>query len=260
MMKTNSGGGPSLHVMVISWKGQHENAAHIANVLSGCAEHVSIVYSDPDPQREPLAACELIKRPNHLFFGDKFKACVDSCQGDLMLLIHADCTCDDWQGLVRKCRHAYSLDLNVGIWSPLVNYTSFDLEWTEVAAVGNTPLSAVVFVDAIVWCISAPIVKRMRKLNFDENIYGWGVSPLGCAFALAHNMTIVVDKSVPVSHPRESGYSVTEAKAQSKNFRSQFSFMELIQAGLRASYMKSRARALSKRTGNPSGVGDIDPG
>lgn len=80
-MKIDSGGGPSLHVMVISWPGQHENAVRIANELAGCAEHVSIVYSDPDPQLEPRAACELIRRPNHLFFGDKFKACVDFCRG-----------------------------------------------------------------------------------------------------------------------------------------------------------------------------------
>lgn len=258
-MKTNSGGGPSLHVMVISWPGQHENAARIANELAGCAEHVSIVYSDPDSQLEPRAACELIRRPNHLFFGDKFKACVDFCRGDLMLLIHADCTCDDWQGLLGKCRHAYSLDLNVGIWSPLVNYTAFDLALTEVVAIGNSSLSTVVFVDAIVWCISAPIIGRMRQLRFDDNIYGWGVSPLGCAYALSHNMTIVVDKSVPVSHPRESGYSVAEAKMQSKKFRDQFSLMELIQARQRASHMTLRAQALNKlRAGNRQAAGKAD--
>ena len=236
---------PGVHVMIISWVGQHQNAALIARTVSGYAEHVTIVFSDPNPGFEIDIDCERIKRPNHLFFGDKFKACLDHCQSDLMLMIHADCTCDDWVDLIRKCRNAHAQDLNIGIWSPSVSYTSFDLKITEVATINGTSLSAVVFVDAIVWCISPSVIRRMGKVSYEDNIYGWGISPLACAYTLTHNMMVVVDQSIAVSHPRDSGYSTVDAKNSSKDFRSQFTMMELIQEKQRAAYMKMRSRSIS---------------
>ena len=85
-----------IHVFIISWAGQHDKAASIAGAVRGVAGKVSLVYSDPDPNLALEVDCSLIRRPDELFWGDKFRACLDAFDADLMLVIHADCKCEDW--------------------------------------------------------------------------------------------------------------------------------------------------------------------
>lgn len=104
-----------VRVFIISWAGKHENAAAIARDLDGMRDRLAIVYSDPDPDVGPSADCSMIRRPNELFYSDKFLACLDHGDADLTLVLHADCSCTDWQGLVDKCLAAFRTVPKLGV-------------------------------------------------------------------------------------------------------------------------------------------------
>ena len=73
-------------IYIISWSGQHDNATAIATELGASFENVTIVYSDPDPAFGIAADCAVMVRPNHLFWADKFRACITSCKSDILLV------------------------------------------------------------------------------------------------------------------------------------------------------------------------------
>ena len=78
-------------IFIISWSGQHENAYFIAEQIFKKNKNLCIIYSDPDPEFVLDAPCRVVKRPNELFWADKFKACLDTAGSEGMLVIHADC-------------------------------------------------------------------------------------------------------------------------------------------------------------------------
>lgn len=67
----------------------------------GNKNHVSrttIIYSDPDSELSLPASCETVRVSNDWFWGGKFKASLDVCEADLMLVIQGDVSCHDWGG------------------------------------------------------------------------------------------------------------------------------------------------------------------
>ena len=69
---------PKLHIFIVSWAGQHNKAILIANHLDGIFDKLTIVYSDPNPDFEFNFNGHLIRRPDSLFWSDKFKTCLDA--------------------------------------------------------------------------------------------------------------------------------------------------------------------------------------
>ena len=67
----------SIHTFVISWFGKHENADSIVKAVAQTSTYVSVIYSDPNIDVLPQFSCQAIRRPNDLFFGDKFRACLE---------------------------------------------------------------------------------------------------------------------------------------------------------------------------------------
>jgi len=219
----------SIHVFIISWAGQHANAVQIANQIRGYASRVSIVYSDPDPAYTPAADCELLKRPDKLFWGDKFKACLDACNFDLMLVIHADCTSSDWPALVQTCHSTMDNNPVIGVWAPLIKGANMVLSKSHIVSIQASPLSIVAQTDAIVFALSASVIQRMKTANYEQNVYGWGIDDMAAAYCYSHNLIVVVDRSISVMHPELCGYSRKQAALQKAGFMKQLSFMETIQ-------------------------------
>ncbi len=93
---------------------------------------MSIVYSDPNPEYSPKVSCRLIKRPNELFWSDKFKACLDASECEHLLIIHADCKYNNWLNVVFKYDEAIQKINNLGIWAPEVNFTPYSLDITSL--------------------------------------------------------------------------------------------------------------------------------
>lgn len=233
----------TLDIFIISWSGQHERAARIAADLAQSPHPVTIVYSDPDPSVTPIAPCKQVRRPNELFWGDKFKACVDSSNSDQMMVIHADCDTPNWVELVTKGLEVTRSMPHGGMWAPLIEGTPWPLQRTELATLANSPLSIVAQTDALVFCITRSLVERMRSASYSENIYGWGIDWMLVSHAYAAGGLVVVDRSALIRHPYEQrGYPEGTAQSQMEQFLRQLSLNEFVQYTLLNSYVNRPPR------------------
>src|SRR5687768_12591488 len=104
-----------MDVFIISWARRHQDAINVIKNLSHPTCPPTVVYSDPNPILAPPFGCTAIRRPNHLFWGDKFQACLDAAQSDAMLVIHADCICSDWDQLVERFTGCIARNPEVGV-------------------------------------------------------------------------------------------------------------------------------------------------
>lgn len=225
------------HIFIISWKHQHENAVRIAGELSSEQVKTTIVYSDPDETLQLQTGCSLLRRPDSLYFGDKFQACLEAFDSELFILIHADCSSESWQKLVRRCQQVCEANPGVGVWAPDIDYTGFSLEKTWISNTRDPDLKIVAQTDAIVFGLRAGIVRRLKKLNYEKNIYGWGIGFAAVAHAYLNQMYAVIDKSIHVHHPRPRGYPSGDALLQRNEFLAQLSANEFIQVKLLQSHM-----------------------
>lgn len=233
----------NIEVFVVSWPGQHRNASEILAQLDEFRDRLSIVFSDPDPAFDMDVRCRKIRRPNELFWSDKFTACMDSCRSDTMLVLHADCTCSDWPALVRKCIDAFDQYPALGVWAPSMRGTAFEIENTIISERSGTSLCMVTQTDAICFALSKRVVARMQRADYSDNIYGWGIAQLMVANAYCSNMLVLVDKSVEVQHAGNTGYSRIDAEAQYRHFLKQFTPQEFAQFRL----LNAFSRELRKR-------------
>ncbi|WP_297803179.1 hypothetical protein [Arenimonas sp. GDDSR-1] len=230
---------PRLHIFIISWNGQHARAAAIAGALNGVGESVSIVYSDPDPDTAPAADCRLIRRDDTLFWADKFSACLEHLapDADILLVIHADCDCDDWAGLVAGSRAAHRQFPRIAVWAPLITVTPYPLKHTLLGSFFDTPMKLVAQTDGIVFSLSKAAIARMRSIDYRKNLYGWGIDWVFMAFAYANKQFAVVDPRVRVRHPESHGYSQHNALAMMQDFLKQLGPSEYVQYALLSSHI-----------------------
>lgn len=227
-----------MQIFIISWAGQHSNAIHIANQIEKLTNKISIVYSDPDPNFSFPSKFRFLKRPNHLYWEDKFKSCLDNCNDDNMLVIHADCSCDHWVNMVEKCLHANSSKLNIGVWAPEIKGSQYTLKTTGMGIINSTNLQLTCLTDGIVFSLSNSIMQRMRKLDYGENIYGWGLDRLFCITAHLVGKLVVIDTSVSVTHPNIRGYDSKAAIEGMGKFLCKLNHNEIIIFKLIDSYIR----------------------
>ena len=230
-----------LHAYIISWKGQHQSAIAIAEVISKVADITTITYSDPDDNYTPSteSSVNFLKRSDALFWGDKFKSSLDDFKEDLMLIIHADCTCSDWGSLVQTCKSSMERFQNIGLWAPHIDYTPHNLLRTLIGEINGTSLAIVAQTDAIVFCISKVVAERLRLASYESNVYGWGFDTMAAAFAYSNKLIAVADKSQVVTHPKSRGYPAQAAQQQCTQFLSQLNLYESIQNKLLWEYVYS---------------------
>ncbi len=238
------------HIFIISWKGQHENASKIAHALAGSTRKVTIVYSDPDENVSPAGNFHTLRRPDELFFGDKFSACLTAFNSDVFILIHADCSTNDWRQLVEKCEKTLTENSLVGVWAPEIDYTGFDLKRTWIADTTIPEMKIVSHTDSIVFGLRSTIINRLKKADYRKNIHGWGIGSMAMAFAYTNKMYAVVDRSINVFHPQPRGYSSHDAGLQRDEFLKQLSTAELIQSRLLNSHMSLRNAKLNENMGS----------
>jgi hypothetical protein len=240
-----------IHAFVVSWKGQHANAARIAQALEKSVESVTLVFSDPDPAVQPLASCQLVRTDDALFWGDKFSTCLQQVDmtaagTDVMLVIHADCSSDDWPLMVARCRQNMLDFPSIGLWSPLVDGAGISLSLTE-AMPSNDSLSLVSYVDGLVFAITRPVIQRLKKYDYRQNKFGWGIDWAICAFVFTHNLLAVVDRSSRVTHPTSRGYDSTEAHSHMALFIRQMTAQEKVYYVMASSHVKLKRLDRLKR-------------
>jgi hypothetical protein len=213
-------------VFVVSWHGQHERAAAIADAIYRGGGDVRIVFSDPDLVRVLDTECPAIRRPDNLFWADKFRACLDRCKADTMLVIQADCECDDWPGLVERCRSVLATVPQCAVWAPHIDGTPYSSAYATFDRLSADGLYAAVQTDGIVMGLARPVLERLRLARLDDNRYGWGIDQMAIAAAYATGHLAVVDLSQRVVHPAIRGYPTEEAHAQWQAFLKQLTPLE----------------------------------
>lgn len=237
----------SLSVSIISWAGRHENASLIARQVSAVQEEVNVIYSDPDPQLAVQAPGRWIRRPNELFWEDKFKAALDRAGDKGLLIIHADCHCDDWARLVTRCSEVVTSEPELGVWAPKIKGTYWNIASCGIAKIQKSGLVLAAMTDGIVFYLSPRMVERMRKVRYGENKYGWGIDLLFCASAYVMNQLVLIDPSVHVVHPQDRGYKRQEAESSMQNFLQQFSLLEYAQYKVLHSYVELNYKKIRAR-------------
>ena len=251
MTMVNSSEAFPLSVFVISWEGQHDNASHISRELMGSVQNLSIVYSDPDPDFILDAHCRLIRRPNDLFWEDKFKACLDECQDGPILIIHADCRYENWPLMLKRCVEANLLYSNIGVWAPKIDKTYFSLDVVRLSKIKGTSLNIVALTDGIIFYLSTDVIKRMKKVEFGSNPLGWGIDLLMCSVSHVMNKLVLIDQDIKINHSQSRGYDSKIAELGMVEFSNQFSTRERIQSRLLRAFVdlnhiKRRSRLVKK--------------
>jgi hypothetical protein len=243
--KSGAADWPRLEAFVISWSGQHENAAKIVSQLRTGDVSLTVIYSDPDPDFAFPGEYRSIRRPDNLFWGDKFSACLSAFDADLMLVIHADAACEDWTKVTRRCRGAMKRWPEIGLWAPLIDWTPFDVKITAIGKLTESPLLVVTQTDSIVLCMAAAVVNRLRSADLSKNVYGHGIDQMAIAYCFCKELIAVVDTSVSVEHPKTRGYPTGEATKQQRKFLKKLSTAERGQHALSFAYLWQRNRTVN---------------
>jgi hypothetical protein len=213
-------------VFVVSWCGQHDRAAAIADAIHRDGGDVRIVFSDPDLTRVLDSDCPAIRRPDHLFWADKFRACLDRCEADTMLVIQADCECDDWPALVQRCRSVFTAVPQCAVWAPHIDGTPYSSQRSTFDRLSADGLHAAAQTDGIVLGLGRPALERLRRARLDDNLYGWGIDQMAIAAAYSAGQLAVIDLSQRVVHPAVRGYPTEAAQAQWRDFLRQLTPLE----------------------------------
>ena len=218
----------------------HERAIAIAEDVSSVTDDVGIVYSDPDPAVVLPATCRLHRRPDDLFWEDKFRTAIDCCAEGPLLIIHADCFCDDWAGLVRKCATAHEKLSDLGVWAPWISGTYYEPRFTAISKLENTDWYLSTLTDGIVFSLAPLVITRMRQVRYGGNALGWGIDLLFCASAYVNHLMVVIDSSVRVRHPQQSGYNTEIALNAMNEFLGQFTLRERLECELLRSFISEK--------------------
>lgn len=218
-----------MKVFIISWQGNLRDALEIASELDRVQCSVSVIYSglEETPKGSKI---KVIHRPKELFWEDKFKACLDNSESENLLVIHADCKCENWASVFNNCKKAFSEFTQIGVWAPKIDWAFFDLDHVKIAKIRGTPLWFSILTDGIVFALSADIVKRMKQFRYTDNTYGWGIDIIFCSAAYLMKKWVVIDESLLVMHPRSTGYDKAGAEEGMTRFLSQASVEERVHA------------------------------
>jgi len=218
---------PRVDASIISWTGQHDNAAAIQRQLAGAVDRVTVVYSDADDRVAPGDE-HWIRVPNDWFFGRKFKLTLDRFDGDILFQVNADARYPDWGALARRCRDAFKRLPRLGLWAPNVDHTPWTLERISIATLDDSSMHFVALTDSIVWAISSDVAGRLRRFDYDGNNLGWGIDQAASLHSHATNRLVAVDSAATVLHPKSKGYDRTAAVEESKGFMQQLTLPEKI--------------------------------
>lgn len=218
--------GPALHVVIISWEGQAENAQTIAAALDGQDCAITVVYSSAAGTPETGAGYWL-QVPQSWYYGRKFAHALSCLQPDeIMVQIQADAAYQDWPALLQDCRASFARHHRMGVWAA-------ELDWTPwpTSAVQNGPplengLQPVAQSDGVVWALHPAIWREMARFDYDVANLGWGIDWIAGLLARRQDRHCVRDMRHVVHHPPGRGYSGAVATQHMKNLLAQLPAMD----------------------------------
>ncbi|WP_299628688.1 glycosyltransferase [uncultured Tateyamaria sp.] len=218
--------GPPIHVVIISWQGQAQNAQKIAHALEGQDCAISVVYSNAAgaPESGPGYWLQV---PQSWYYGRKFAHALTCLQPEeVMLQIQADAAYDNWPGLLNDCRASFARHGLMGIWAAELDWTPWPTPRVKNAPPLDSGLQPVAQSDGIVWALHPQIWQRMSQFNYDVANLGWGIDWIAGLFARRQGRHCVRDPRHVVHHPPGRGYSGAVATQHMKNLLAQLPAMD----------------------------------
>jgi hypothetical protein len=213
--------------------------------LQPLCSSISLIYSDPDESLCLDVNCKLIRRPNYLFWADKFATCLEHQTSKYIFIIHADCFFEDWPRVIKSFLTAIETFPQIGVWAPSITNCNYAYNQVFISKLNHEGLDLVAQTDAVVFGLSESICHRLKSIDFTKNIYGWGIDLIMVANAYVSNLYVTLDSSILIDHSKERGYSSDEAKTQLINFFREFSTQEIIINRLLMNYIKYYAAGKS---------------
>jgi len=212
-----------LHVVVLSWPGHEQNALHVEKELSEVVRRVTVIHSLTGESSFSLPAHWVVMSDTS-FYGAKFSQSLELHDEGVMLQIQADATCLDWPALAVRCREIFDAEgEKLGLWSPHVDWTSWNYARTHIRPWNSKGLAPVIKVDGIVWAIAPKVLERLAQFDYTGNNLGWGIDSAAAAIATTRGLAILLDSTQDVVHPRGSAYAAAEAGRQAGDFLAQLS-------------------------------------
>jgi hypothetical protein len=217
------GTAPAVDVVVVSWQGFGDASRRIAQTLAGLADvRLRVIYSNAAEAAESGAG-EWIQVPNAHFFGSKFARALAEASADTLLLIQADAQCDDWPAVVARFRDCCRRRPRLGLWAPTISYTPWLPYRVDIRPLPGEAMTHVAQTDGIVLGMTAPVLRRLRALDYGPNNIGWGIDWIAICHAYTHGLEVLRDDHLLVRHPRSRGYDTREATRQWLGFMAQAS-------------------------------------
>lgn len=209
----------TLDIHVVAWPGQEESAARILGELRDSGVHATVIYALSGAGEAIVASDWVVV--DGFGYGAVFEESLHISDSDVLLHVHADCSTESWSEITQRCQSIFASSESVGVWSPIVDWSSWNLARTRLGG-GIVPSThAVTTVDGIVWALASPVIERLRTLDFSDNPKGWGIDLSACAIAHSLGLAVLMDEAVFVKHPRGSGYNHGDAGRESEAFAKQ---------------------------------------
>lgn len=211
-------------VWIVSWTGQHDNAARIQSELAAVGARTHVIWSDRNEQERNAPGW--LQVPNAHFLGAKFDTMLRRHQADVMLMITADARHRAWGEVYARCVDVFARHPTLGVWSPAIDFSPWPLDMVRMATMPGTSLHKVVQTDSIVWALSRPVLDRLRALDYAGNNLGWGIDTVACTFCHATGLLAAIDTEIHVTHPRGTAYDTELADRQFQTFLAQMTIDE----------------------------------
>lgn len=132
------------------------------------------------------------------------------------------------------------------------------MDKTEIDTIPNSSLSIVAQTDFTVFALTREIVDRMRKANYEGNIFGWGIDLMFNYYTYSIGKISVVDKGLLVYHPHTTEYSGEAATPQLVKFLQQLTPAEWTQSVLLHAIIRLRVMAEQAENKDPTVVADAE--
>lgn len=208
----------SVGIAIISWSGFEDNAGQIFCQVAKQGDPVFVLHNGQVPEQS-LAAESWIQFPPESYFGSKFKWAIENIQADALLFIVADTWHENWGSLVERCCSSFSSDADIAVWAPVIDETWWNTEKILInTEIRDDGLQDVIAVDSIVWAISSPIMAEMKKLDYSDSRFGWGIEVTCAAIARCSGKLVVRDTQLEVAHRRGTTYSTEVANEEGQEF------------------------------------------
>jgi len=233
-----------IHCVIISWEGYFEKASKIAEDVYLHVDTLSVIFSNKNNINEKGHG-NWIQVPNEFFYGKKFSVALNLIKVDeILLLIQADAICHNWKKIILQCSDTIKSNSFIGVWAPQVNVTSWTRKRVRIETDTSANCDFVTQTDGIVFAYSAPILRRLKELDYSQNNLGWGIDWIAICFSYCNNLLVLRDNNVFIKHIANTGYSTEDAASQMNAFFKQMKTQEVIMYNLLNSYSSHGSTAL----------------